>query len=89
MCVEIERGYLTFLKSMGIFRKITDLFAKKQKIEKEITTLQNSCSHRKKSVKQIRERLDSTSFVLRYVCNECSMVLGYPNQQEKDNFFKE
>ena len=74
---------------MGIFQKITNLFAKKQKIEKEIAILQKSCNHSKKSVKQVRERVDSSSPVIRYVCNECSMILGYPNQQDKDNFFKE
>jgi uncharacterized protein YlxW (UPF0749 family) len=74
---------------MGIFQKINNLFAKKQKIEKEIATLQKSCKHYKKSVKQVRERVDSSTPVIRYVCDECSMVLGYPTQQEKDNFFKE
>jgi len=74
---------------MGLFQKINDLFAKKQKIEKEIAILQKSCKHSKKSVKQVRERVDSSSPVIRYVCNECLMVLGYPNQQDKDNFFKE
>ena len=74
---------------MGIFQKITNLFAKKQKIEKEIATLQKSCKHNKKSVKQVRERVDSTSPVIRYVCDECSIILGYPTQQDKDKFFKE
>ena len=74
---------------MSIFQKINNLFAKKQKIEKEIAILQKSCKHNNKSVKQVRERVDSSSPVIRYVCDECSLVLGYPTQQEKDNFFKE
>jgi len=74
---------------MGILRKITNLFAKKQEIVKEIATLQKSCGHRKKSVKQVRERVGSSSPSLRYVCDECLIVLGYPNQQDRDNFFKE
>ena len=74
---------------MGIFQKITNLFSKKQKIEKEIATLQKSCGHRKKSVTQVRERVDSSTPGIRYVCDECLMVLGYPNQQDRDNFFKE
>jgi len=74
---------------MSILRKITNLFTKKQEINKEIADLQKSCGHRKKSVKQVRERVDSSSPSIRYVCNECLMVLGYPNQQDKDNFFKE
>ncbi len=74
---------------MGIFQKITNLFARKQKIEKEIATLQKSCKHYKKSVRQVRERVDSSSPVIRYVCDECLIVMGYPNQQDEDNFFKE
>ena len=74
---------------MGIFQKINNLFAKKQKIEREIATLQRSCKHYKKSVKAVRKNVDSTSPVIRYVCNECLMVLGYPTQQEKDDFLKE
>ena len=74
---------------MGIYQKINNLFAKKQKVEKEIATLQKSCKHSKKSVKQVRERVDSTSPVVRYVCDECSIILGYPTQQDKDKFFKE
>jgi len=74
---------------MGILQKINNLFAKKQKIEKEIALLQNSCKHYKKSVKQVRKNVDSTSTSIRYVCDECLMVLGYPNQQDINNFFKE
>ena len=74
---------------MGIFQKINNLLAKKQKIEKEIAILQKSCKHYKKSVKAVRKNVDSTSPSIRYVCNECSMILGYPTQQEKDDFLKE
>ena len=74
---------------MGIFQKITNLFAKKQKIEKEIATLQKSCKHNEKSVKQVRKNVDSTSPSIRYVCDECLKVLGYPNQQDIDSFFRE
>ena len=74
---------------MGIFQKINNLLAKKQKIEKEIATLQNSCKHYKKSVKAVRKNVDSTSPSIRYVCDECLKVLGYPNQQDIDSFFRE
>jgi DNA-directed RNA polymerase subunit M/transcription elongation factor TFIIS len=74
---------------MGIFKRITDLFTKKQEIEKEIATLQKSCKHSKKSVKQVRERVDSSSPVIRYVCDECSKIIGYPNSKDLDNFLKE
>ena len=74
---------------MGIFQKINNLLAKKQKIEKEIAILQKSCKHYKKSVKAVRKNVDSTSPSIRYVCDECSIVFGYPTQQEKDDFLKE
>jgi len=74
---------------MSIFQKINNLFAKKQEIDKEIVTLQKSCNHNKKSVRQVRERVDSSTPVIRYICDECLKILGYPNQQDKDNFFKE
>jgi phage shock protein A len=74
---------------MGIFQKINNLLAKKQKIEKEIAILQKSCKHFKKSVKAVRKSVDSTSPSIRYVCDECSIVLGYPTQQEKDDFLNE
>ena len=74
---------------MGIFQKINNLFAKKQKIEKEIALLQDSCKHHKKSVKAVRKNVDSTSPSIRYVCDDCFKVLGYPNQQDINNFFKE
>ncbi len=74
---------------MGISQKIAALLGKRHKIEKEIAKLQKSCKHSVKSVKQVRERVDSSSPVVRYVCDECSLILGYPNQQDKDNFFKE
>tara|TARA_R110000824_G_scaffold95887_2_gene230189 strand:- start:349 stop:573 length:225 start_codon:yes stop_codon:yes gene_type:complete len=74
---------------MGIFRRIADLFAKKQEIEKEIATLQNSCKHFKKSVKQVREYGDSSSLVIRYVCDECLLPIGYPNNEETKNYLKQ
>ena len=74
---------------MGISQTITDLFAKKQEIEKEIVTLQKSCNHCKKSVKQVRERVDSTSPVIRWIFNDCLKIIGYPSERDRINFFKE
>jgi uncharacterized protein YfaT (DUF1175 family) len=74
---------------MSIYQKITNLFAKKQKIEKEIVDLQKSCNHRKKSVRAVREHLGSTSPVIRWVCDDCSKIIGYPNNEDINKFFKE
>jgi transposase-like protein len=74
---------------MGIFQKITALFARKQEIEKEIAKLQKNCNHKKRTVKNIRENVDSSTPVVRWVCDECYKVIGYPNNKEIKNFFKE
>tara|TARA_R110001592_G_scaffold361881_1_gene673957 strand:+ start:377 stop:601 length:225 start_codon:yes stop_codon:yes gene_type:complete len=74
---------------MGISQKIAALLEKRHNIEKEIAKLQKSCKHSVKSIKQIRENVDSTSPSIRYVCNGCALILGYPTQQEKNNFLKE
>ena len=74
---------------MGIFRRITNLFAKKQEIEKDIATLQKSCKHINKTIRSVRENVDSSSPVIRYVCDECSKIIGYPNNKDLNNFFKE
>ena len=74
---------------MGIFQKITNLFAKKQKIEQEIGEIQKKCKHLTKSLKSIRERVDSSSTVIRWVCDECSLIIGIPNNDELQNFLKQ
>ena len=74
---------------MNIYQKINALFIKKQKIEKEIAKLQRSCNHENRSVKSIREHVDSSQSVIRWVCNDCSRVIGFPNSSEIENFFKE
>ena len=74
---------------MGIFQKITNLFAKKQKIEKEIEEIQKSCQHPIKSIKNVRERLDSTSMVVRWTCDTCFSIVGIPNNNELQNYLKQ
>ena len=73
---------------MGKPPKVAGLFEKRQKIEKEIEKLQGSCQHPTKSVKFVRERLDSTTMVVRYVCDECLLSIGYPSEKEIQNYLK-
>ena len=68
--------------------KVADLLDKKQKIEREIKKIQKNCKHSAKSLKQIKERVDSSTFVLRWVCDECFLPIGYPSRKEQDNFFR-
>ena len=74
---------------MGKSQKVATLLGERQKIEKEIEEIQKSCQHPTKSIKNVRERLDSTSMVTRYVCDECSLIIGIPNNDELQNYLKQ
>ena len=74
---------------MGKTQKVAILLGEKQKIEKEIEKLQRSCQHSTKSIKNVRERLDSTTMVIRYVCDTCLLPIGYPNTKEIENFLNQ
>ena len=63
-------------------KKVAKLIESRQKINKKIEDIQKRCPHFNTSIRQVRENLDSTSSSIRYVCDECSKILGYPNQQE-------
>ena len=71
------------------FNKVEGLLSTRRKIEKEIEEIQKLCQHPTKSIKNVRERLDSTSMVTRYVCDECSLIIGIPNNDELQNFLKQ
>ena len=69
--------------------KVAGLLDKKHKIEKEIEKIQRSCKHPTKSLKSIRERVDSHTTVIRWVCDDCLLPIGYPNKKDQDNYFKQ
>ena len=74
---------------MGKSQKVATLLGERQKIEKEIEDIQKSCKHPTKSIRNVRERLDSQTMVVRYVCDECSLIIGIPNNNELQNFLKQ
>jgi len=74
---------------MGKSQKIAKLLGERQKIEKEIEELQRSCQHTTKSIKSVRERLDSTIMVVRWTCDTCSSTLGVPSNNELQNYLKQ
>ena len=76
-----KRGCLKFY-FMANIKKVASLLEKKRKISKEIENLQNECGHFKKSIKSIKEREDASTFVIRWVCNDCERVIRIPNEQE-------
>ena len=62
--------------------KVDGLLSARREIDKKIEKIQSKCKHPTKSIKQIQERLDFTIMVIRYVCDECLLSIGYPTQQE-------
>ncbi len=74
---------------MGKSQKIAKLLGEKQKIEQEIEELQRSCKHPTKSIRNVRERLDSTTTVVRWTCDTCSSIIGIPNNDELQNYLKQ
>ena len=69
--------------------KVAGLLDKKHKIEKEIEKIQRSCKHPTKSLKSIRERVDSHTMVIRWVCDECLLPIGYPSGDELNKYFNQ
>ena len=69
--------------------KVADLIEKRQKITKEIEDIQKRCPHFSRSVKSVRERLDSQTMFIRYVCDECLLIIGYPNNKEMQNYLNQ
>jgi len=74
---------------MGKTQKVATLLGERQKIEKEIEKIQNLCNHPTKSIKNVRERLDSTTMVIRWTCDTCSSVVGILNNNELQNYLKQ
>ena len=68
--------------------KVADLLNKKQKIKKEIEEIQQNCKHPTKSLKSIRERVDSSSIIIRWVCDKCFLSIGYPDNEEINEYLK-
>ena len=68
--------------------KIAKLIESRQKIDKKIEDIQKRCPHSNISLKHTRERLDSSSTIIRYICDECLLPIGYPSEKEIQNFLK-
>jgi hypothetical protein len=70
------------------FNKVEGLFSARRKIEKEIEIIQKNCNHPTKSIKQIQERLDTPTMVIRWICDSCSRIIGIPNNKYIQNYLK-
>ena len=74
---------------MSIYQKIQNLFAKKQKIEKEIMDILKSCKHTNEIVTSIRENEANSNSVIRCICKDCNKVLRYPTDIEIFKYLSE
>jgi len=70
-------------------QKVTCLLNERQKIDKKIKDIQEECIHPSKSLKSIKENVDSSLFICRWICDECNSIVGIPNQDELKNYLKQ
>ena len=73
---------------MAKSKKVASLLAKKREISKEIEDLQDKCRHLNKSIKSIPESVGSTSFIIRWICDDCETIVGIPNDGELNNYLR-
>ena len=73
-----------FIDDMGAANKVEKLLNKKRNIEQEIDRIQSACNHKNKVISLVRI---GSSHSVRWVCNDCSKVLGWPTDWERERFF--
>ena len=71
---------------MANTKNVTSLLEEKRKISKEIENLQSKCNHSYKSVKSIKEREDASTFIIRWICDDCEKIIGVPNEHEINEY---
>ena len=71
---------------MAKSKKVASLIEKKREISKEIEDLQNECNHLYKPIRSTKEHEDASTFVFRWMCDECERIIGIPNEQEIKNY---
>ena len=73
---------------MALNKKVSSLLEKKRLISKEIEDLQNMCKHINKVIKSIKENEDTSTFIIRRVCEDCDKIIGMPTHQEIFNYLE-
>jgi len=72
-----------FIDDMGA-NKVDRLLDQKRKLDQAIKQIQSECNHKNQVISMIHE---GSSHTVRWVCNDCSKVLGWPSEQERNKFF--
>ena len=63
--------------------QVEKLLDKKRSIEKQIDTIQSACNHKNKVIKMVHI---GSMHEVRWVCEDCSIRLGWPTSIESDRF---
>ena len=63
--------------------EVEKLLDNKRSIEKQIDTIQSACNHKKKVIKMVHI---GSMHEVRWVCEDCSIKLGWPSASESDKF---
>jgi len=74
-----------FIDDMDAAKKVEDLLNKKRSIDKQIDTIQSACNHKNKVIRMVHK---GSMHEVRWVCEDCSKVLNWPSEWEKNKFFK-
>ena len=69
---------------MDAKQRVVKLLDKKRELDKQIKEIQSTCSHCNKVIKHVQIR---NSFDIRWICEDCNCILGYPTQFELDKHF--
>ena len=72
-----------FIDDMDAAKKVEELLNKKRSIDKQIDTIQSACNHKNKVMRMIHI---GSMHEVRWVCEDCSKVLGWPTATESDRF---
>tara|TARA_R110001592_G_scaffold166269_1_gene401163 strand:- start:749 stop:958 length:210 start_codon:yes stop_codon:yes gene_type:complete len=62
---------------MGTQQKVSSIKDKLHKLEKQLESIQDNCSHKNKSIKFI-----NLNEGVRWVCNECQAILQVPSTKD-------
>ena len=71
-----------FIEDMDT-NEVEDLLSKKRTIEKQISNIQSSCNHTNQVIRMVYL---SSSHEVRWVCESCSLAVGWPNDKEIQRF---
>jgi|TARA_R110000851_G_scaffold37533_1_gene96897 hypothetical protein len=72
---------------MAANKRVEKLLDQKSKIERELRMMQENCSHSERAIKQVTLG-EGCQTSTRWVCNECSAVVGYPSEVELEKYLK-